>query len=259
MPEQDAVLREDVLGITTLTLNRGSQYNPLSTQMMQALHQQITNISLDASIKAVILKGSGKGFCSGHDLKEMNAHRDQVWLTALFKQCKQLMHAIMDCPKPVIAQVHGIATAAGCQLTSVCDLAIASSETKFALPGVNVGLFCSTPAVGVSRNIARKRVMEMLLTGEAIDARTALNWGLVNDVVPLEDLDDAVNKLADRFRHKSSEVIALGKKGFYQQMNCNLADAYDLAAETMVCNMMLDDNIEGIDAFLNKRKPNWKT
>lgn len=259
MLEQVHVKREDEAGISTLTMNRGAQYNPLSTEMMQALYDQITNISLDSSIKAVILKGSGKGFCSGHDLKEMNSNRDKAWLTALFAQCNKLMQAIIDCPKPVIAQVHGIATAAGCQLTSVCDLAITSSEARFALPGVNVGLFCSTPAVGVSRNIARKRVMEMLLTGEMIDADTALSWGLVNAVVPLEDLDSAVKKMADRFRHKSSDVIALGKKAFYQQINRNVVDAYDIAADAMVCNMLLDDNIEGIDAFLNKRNPNWKT
>ena len=252
------IVRRDHGGIVYLTLNRGQQYNPLSLNMMRSLIENITEISLDPSIKVVVIKGDGKGFCAGHDLKEIHAHRDPAWLKVLFQECNSLMQKIMDSPQAYIAQVHGIATAAGCQLVSVCDLAIASSNSKFALPGVNIGLFCSTPAVSVSRNISRKRAMEMLLTGNMMNAQTALSWGLVNEVVAEEDLEQSVEGLAQVIQAKSAEVIALGKKTFYQQLNSNLTDAYGLAADAMVCNMFLDDNHEGIDAFLNKRPPIWK-
>ena len=255
---QPYVLRSDMDGIAYLTLNRGQQYNPLSLKMMQSLNEKVVQVSLDKEIKVVVIKGDGKGFCAGHDLKEMNTHREQVWLTSLFNECNLLMKNIMDSPKPFIAQVHGIATAAGCQLVSVCDLAVAADNTRFALPGINIGLFCSTPAVAVSRNISRKHAMEMLLTGNMIHAVTALSWGLVNAVVPEEDLPQSVLDLANTIKEKSAQVVALGKKTFYQQINTDLPSAYGLAADAMVCNMFLDDNQEGIDAFLNKRPPVWK-
>ena len=255
---QPYVLRNDMDGIAYLTLNRGQQYNPLSLKMMQTLNEKVVEVSLDKTIKVVVIKGDGKGFCAGHDLKEMHAHREHGWLTGLFNECNLLMKNIMDSPKPFIAQVHGIATAAGCQLVSVCDLAIASDNTRFALPGVNIGLFCSTPAVAVARNISRKHALEMLLTGNMINAVTALSWGLVNAVVPEDDLPQSVFDLASNIKEKSAQVIALGKKTFYQQINTDLPNAYGLAADAMVCNMFLDDNQEGIDAFLNKRPPVWK-
>lgn len=257
-PEQPFVLREDHDGIATVIMNRGDRFNPLSAGMIVALLDALDAIAKDASVRVVILKGGGRGFCAGHDLKEMQANRSEEWFKTMFDSCSDLMIKITQLPQPVIAQVHGIATAAGCQLTSMCDLAVAASDAKFALPGVNVGLFCSTPAVGVARNIARKRVMEMLLTGDPISAQTALEWGLVNRVVPADQLEAETKALAEKIKSKSAAVIAMGKKAFYQQIDKNLSGAYATTGETMTCNMMLDDNAEGIDAFLNKRHPQWK-
>lgn len=252
------VLRDDFGAVAHLTLNRGAQYNPLSLDMISALQRHILEIRDDTSIKVVVLKGAGKGFCAGHDLKEMNANRNESWLNELFEQCTALMQDMLACPKPIIAQVHGVASAAGCQLVATCDLAIATAETRFSLPGVNIGLFCSTPAVAVSRAIHTKRALEMLLTGQSISAQTAAEWGLINAVVPSEDLESHVQRLVHAISEKSAAVIALGKKTFYQQVGLARSDAYTVAGKAMTHNMFLEDSIEGIDAFLQKRSPRWR-
>jgi enoyl-CoA hydratase/carnithine racemase len=225
--------------------------------MLAALEQALDDMAADATVRAVVLAAAGKGFSAGHDLKELRAHADPAWQRELFDACSRVMLKLTRLPQPVVARVHGIATAAGCQLVSMCDLAVAADTARFALPGVNVGIFCSTPAVGVGRNVARKRVMEMLVTGETIDARTALEWGLVNRVVPAADLDAAVKELTDRILARSASVIALGKRAFYAQIEQPLADAYALTSETMTCNMADPDAAEGIDAFLEKRPARW--
>ena len=245
-------------GVATLTLNRGERFNALSRLMIAALEAALDQIANDGSVRAVVIAARGKGFCAGHDLKEMRAHPDLEWQRELFAACGRMMQMLTRLPQPVIARVHGIATAAGCQLVSMCDLAVAADTAKFALPGVNVGVFCSTPAVGVARNIARKRVMEMLLTGEMIDAPTALAWGLVNRVVPESGLDAEVKQLTDVIVARSPAVVALGKRAFYQQIDRGLAGAYETAGEAMACNLLEPDAAEGIDAFLGKRAPVWQ-
>lgn len=240
-----------------LTLNRGERYNALSRDMIAALQAEITRVSGDDSIRCVVLGAQGKGFCAGHDLKELRAHPDLAWQQTLFAECNALMLSLTRMPQPVIARVHGIATAAGCQLVSMCDLAVAADAARFALPGVNVGVFCTTPAVGVGRNVARKRVMEMLLTGEPIDAATALQWGLVNRVVPAAELDAAVEAFARMVTARSRAVIAAGKQAFYRQIDLGLWPAYDLAGEAMACSLLEPDAHEGIDAFVEKRAPKW--
>jgi enoyl-CoA hydratase/carnithine racemase len=244
-------------GVRTLTLNRGERYNPLSREMLGALEQALDETASDASVRVVVLAGAGKGFCAGHDLKEIRAHADAAWHRELFDACGRMMTKLTKLPQPVIARVHGMAVAAGCQLVSMCDLAVASDDARFALPGINFGLFCSTPAVGVGRNIARKRVMEMLVTGDMIDAKTALDWGLVNRAVPAAELDAAVRHFVDRILAKSPAVVALGKRAFYEQMDCTLEDAYALTSGTMTCNLAEPDAAEGIDAFVEKRAPRW--
>src|SRR5512137_630850 len=252
------VTRRDEGGVTYLTLNRGERFNPLSLEMIHALEGALDGVAADASVRVVVLAAAGKGFCAGHDLKEMRAHSDdRTWQTRLFEDCGRMMMRLTEIPQPVIARVHGIATAAGCQLVSMCDLAVAAEDARFALPGVNIGVFCSTPAVGVARNVPRKRVMEMLLTGELIDAPTALAWGLVNRVVPAEELDAAVARYTDGIRAKSRTVVALGKRAFYRQVEHGLADAYAACGEVMAGNLLLPDAAEGIDAFLGKRPPDW--
>ena len=244
-------------GVATVTLNRGERFNALSLPMIAALEAALDALADDGSVRAVVLAARGRGFCAGHDLKEMRAHPDLVWQRELFGACGRMMQKLTQLPQPVIARVHGIATAAGCQLVSMCDLAVAVDTARFALPGVNVGVFCSTPAVGVARNIARKRVMEMLLTGEMIDAATALAWGLVNRVVPETGLDAAVKAFTDIITDRSPAVVALGKRAFYQQVDRGLAGAYETAGEAMACNLLEPDAAEGIDAFLGKRPPAW--
>lgn len=244
-------------GVATLTLNRGERYNPLSRAMVAALHDELERIAGDTTLRVAVLTGAGKGFCAGHDLKELREHSDADWQQELFDSCSQMMLLITRMPQPVIARVNGIATAAGCQLVSMCDLAVAADSATFALPGINVGLFCSTPAVGVVRNVSRKRSMEMLLTGEMIDAKTALEWGLVNRVVPSSELDAAVKHFADIIRARSAPVVAMGKKAFYDQIDSTLAEAYDKTGRVMTCNMLEPDVREGIDAFLQKRAPHW--
>jgi enoyl-CoA hydratase/carnithine racemase len=243
--------------VATITLNRGDRYNPLSRAMIAALDEALDAVAADRRVRVIVLAGEGKGFCAGHDLKEMRSHPDVAWQREMFEACGRMMLKITALPQPVIARVHGIATAAGCQLVSMCDLAVAADSARFALPGVNVGVFCSTPAVGVARNIGRKRVMEMLLTGEMIDAATALDWGLVNRVVPAADLDAAVAHYTAIIGTRSPAVVALGKRTFYQQIDRGIAGAYELTGEVMACNLMEPDAAEGIDAFLAKRTPVW--
>jgi enoyl-CoA hydratase/carnithine racemase len=252
------VRRSDESGISTLTLMRPERANPLSRPMIDALGAALAAIAADRSIRVVVLAATGRAFCAGHDLRELKAHRgDQAWLRALFDDCSALMLAITRMPQPVIACVQGIATAAGCQLVSMCDLAVASSEARFALPGVNVGIFCTTPAVGVARSIVRKQVLEMLLTGDAIDAQAALDRGLVNRVVAPEALEPEVRRLAAQIGARSSALVAAGKRAFYRQVEMSLEEAYDLASGEMVSALALDDAGEGIDAFLGKRAPTW--
>jgi enoyl-CoA hydratase/carnithine racemase len=244
--------------VARVVLDQPARFNPLSFEMIAALDAALRGIAADATLRAVVLAANGRGFCAGHDLKEMRAHADdRGWQRRLFDACSRLMIALTELPQPVVARVHGIATAAGCQLVSMCDLAVASEAAQFALPGVNIGVFCSTPAVGVVRNIGRKRAMEMLLTGRLFDARTALDWGLVNRVVPDAELDAAVKSYTDVIVARSPATVRLGKASFYAQIDRPLAAAYDVASETMAGNMLLDDAAEGIDAFLEKRAAAW--
>jgi len=256
--EAPYVLREDRDGIATLTLNRGDRMNPLSTAMLSALQAELDRVADDRDTKVLVLAGAGKHFCAGHDLREMRSHPGKTWQKALFEQCGEAMLSLVRLPQPVIARVQGVAVAAGCQLVSMCDLAVASELAQFALPGIKSGIFCTTPGVGVARNLARKHALEMLFTGDPIDAKTALSWGLVNRVVPLSDLDAEVDKLARKILAHSGAVVGMGKKFFYEQVEKDLGGAYALASEGMACNMMLEDAAEGIDAFIAKRKPEWK-
>ncbi|HEY4228840.1 MAG TPA: enoyl-CoA hydratase [Thermoanaerobaculia bacterium] len=258
-PVSPFVLQEKSGGVVRLVLNRGERFNPLSSEMIAALQGAVDRVAADSEARVVVLAAAGKGFCAGHDLKEMRAHSsDPAWQARLFEDCNRLMLTLTRLPQPVIARVHGIATAAGCQLVSTCDLAVAADTATFALPGVNIGVFCTTPAVGVGRNVARKRVMEMLLTGKPIDAATALAWGLVNRVVPAERLDDTVQEFADAILAKSPAVIRNGKRAFYDQIDRPLADAYDAAGKAMTQGALLEDAAEGMDAFLQKRPPAWR-
>ncbi len=259
-PQMDTpyVLRADVGGITTLTLNRGERFNPLSEEMMAALQGELDAIATDPAVRVVILAAQGKAFCAGHDLKQMRASPSADYYKKLFAQCSKLMLTIQQMPQPVIARVQGIATAAGCQLVSMCDLAVAASDARFAVSGVNYGLFCSTPSVGLARNVPRKQAMEMLLTGEFIDAQTALDRGLVNRVVAQDALDAEIAKLTTSILAKPAVAIAMGKQMFYRQVEMGISAAYQLAGETMACNMMDDAALEGVQAFIEKRKPSWQ-
>lgn len=252
------VLKTIENGIATLTLNRGDKFNPLSEEMMTALQAELDALKKDDAVRVVVLAGAGKAFCAGHDLKQMRARPSEAYYKALFNQCSKLMLTIQQMPQPVIARVHGIATAAGCQLVSMCDLAVAVTEAKFAVSGVNYGLFCSTPSVGLSRNVSRKQALEMLLTGEFIDAETARQRGLVNRVVPAEQLDAEIGKLTASIFAKPAVAIAMGKQLFYKQLEMGIAAAYQLAGQTMACNMMDEAAQEGVQAFIEKRTPAWK-
>jgi enoyl-CoA hydratase/carnithine racemase len=257
--KQPFVLSTIANGVATLTLNRPERFNPLSYQMISGIQAELDAIASDPAVRIVILAAEGKGFCAGHDLKEMRAHtEDKSWQQSLFDSCSRMMIALTEIPQPVIARVHGIATAAGCQLVSMCDIAVAADTATFAMPGVNIGVFCSTPAVGVVRNIGRKRAMEMLLTGEPIDAATALSWGLVNRVVPESRLDAEIRRFTDIILSRSSAAIRFGKQSFYSQIDRPLGAAYDVASKVMACNMLLEDAAEGIDAFLQKRPASWR-
>lgn len=243
-------------GVQTLTLNRPAQYNALSEELLDALAAALDRAAADAAVRVVVLAAAGKAFCAGHDLKQMRA-REREYQRALFAKCSAVMTRLPRLPQPVIARVHGMATAAGCQLVASCDLAVAAAGAQFAVSGVRVGLFCSTPAVALSRNVARKRAMEMLLTGDFIDAGAALQYGLVNRVVAAGELNAAVAALAQNIAAKPPRVIQLGKRRFYEQLKLGLGDAYQLAGETMADNMMFEETREGIDAFIEKRRPNW--
>lgn len=262
-PEAPAlVLRSDDEGVTTLTLNRPKARNALSREMMAALYAHLEEIADDRRIGVVVLAAVGPVFCAGHDLKEMRAERtdnaaSRKVYEALFRQCSRLMTAIVKLPKPVIAQVQGMATAAGCQLVASCDLALAAEGAHFATPGVNIGLFCSTPMVALSRAVGRKAAMEMLLTGEAVSADEARALGLINRVVPAEALAAEVQTLARKIANKSPLTLAIGKEAFYRQAEMDLQAAYTYASEVMTRNMLARDAKEGIDAFLDKRQPTW--
>ena len=245
-------------GIVKLTLNRPDQYNPLSEQMLSSLQQEIDSVAADNEIKVLILAATGKAFCAGHDLKEMRAQPDQQYYEDLFSRCSRMMLTLARMPQIVIAQVQGMATAAGCQLVANADLAVTVDTARFAVSGINLGLFCSTPSVPLSRAVSRKRAFEMLTTGEFIDAHTAEAYGLVNRVVSAEKLVDTVDALAQTIAGKPADALRLGKALFYRQLNIPLSEAYQAAGRAMADNMLFPDTQEGIDAFIEKRDPRWK-
>ena len=255
---EPVLLRNDAGGIATVTLNRPKQYNALSEELLTELQSALDSIEKDTSVRVVVIAGNGTAFCAGHDLKQMRANPKKAYYEKLFAQCSRMMMTLTRLPQPVIARVHGIATAAGCQMVAQCDLAVASENSRFAVSGINVALFCSTPSVPLARNLSRKQAMEMLLTGDFIDAATAKARGLVNRVVPVEKLDAEVKALADAIIAKSPVAVTTGKKMFYKQIEMGMESAYEYAAEVMACNMMAEDVGEGIDAFMQKRDPNWK-
>jgi enoyl-CoA hydratase/carnithine racemase len=254
------VLRSVSDEVVTLTLNRGERMNPLGSEMIAALQSELEALAADSTARAVVLAANGKAFSAGHDLKEMRAHSSEhAWQQKLFGDCNQMMLRLTQLRVPVIARVQGIATAAGCQLVSMCDLAVAAEDARFALPGVNIGVFCTTPAVGVVRNIGRKRSMEMLMTGEMISSATALSWGLINRAVPLAQLDEEVARFTSIIRGRSREVIAEGKRAFYEQVDRPLPGAYAGAGESMARGLLHQDAAEGMDAFIGKRPPKFHT
>jgi enoyl-CoA hydratase/carnithine racemase len=236
-------------------MNRPQQMNLLTCEMLSALQSAFDDVSKDDKVRVVILAAAGKGFCAGHDLKEIRALKEQPRIEQLFAQCSRMMQAITALPQPVIARVQGAAAAAGCQLVAQCDLAVASQVARFTTPGVTWGFFCSTPGVAVGRNISRKHAMEMLLTGDVIDAHKALEWGLVNRVVPAASLDEETRKLAARIAEKPPETTAAGKRAFYQQMDLGVARAYDLASQVISSSFAHAEGREGMDAFIDKRAP----
>jgi len=261
-PSQQEVLLSNEDQIAVIALNRPEKRNCLSLSVLTALGQCIDEAGADASVSVLIIEASGPAFCSGHDLKELTAAREnddggRAFYAETMDLCSSVMQRIVRCPKPVIASVQGIATAAGCQLVATCDLAVAADVARFATPGVNIGLFCSTPMVAVSRNLVRKRAMEMLLTGTMIDAETAFAWGLVNRVVPADVLAATARDLARQIASKSSTTVRIGKEAFYRQLEMPLEEAYRYTSEVMVENMLHRDAEEGIGAFLEKRKPVW--
>jgi enoyl-CoA hydratase/carnithine racemase len=257
--EEPVVLRsQDARGAVTLTLNRPRAFNALSESMLAQLQRELDAITSDESVRVVVIAAEGKAFCAGHDLKEMRADPSIEYYERLFTQCSDIMLSIQRLPVPVIARVQGIATAAGCQLVAMCDLAVASSTARFAVSGVNVGLFCSTPGVALSRNVLRKAAFEMLVTGEFISAEEARLRGLINRVAEPEHLDAELEKLVATILAKPRAVIAMGKEFFYRQVELGIAAAYDAASRTMACNMMDEAALEGVQAFIEKRPPRWK-
>ena len=249
------LLREESAGICTLTMNRPQQMNLLTSEMLLALQAAFEDISNDKQVRVVVLAAEGKGFCAGHDLKEIRALKELPKIEQLFGQCSRMMQTITALPQPVIARVQGTAAAAGCQLVAQCDLAVASEAARFTTPGVTWGFFCSTPGVAVGRNISRKRAMEMLLTGELIDAHKALEWGLVNRVVPSSSLEEETQKLARQIAEKPPATTAAGKRAFYQQMDLGIAKAYDLASQVISSSFADAEGRAGMDAFIDKRPP----
>lgn len=262
-PESRAAIEPYVLearsasGVATLTLNRPAQFNALSTGMMAALQSSLDSLAADRSVRVVVIAAAGKAFCAGHDLKEMKESPSLDAYRALFAQAARLMLAIQRLPQPVIARVHGVATAAGCQLVASCDLAVAAEGARFGTSGINVGLFCTTPGVALARNIGRKQAFEMLVTGELIDAATAAERGLVNRVVTADALDAEIERLAQAIVSKPAVAVAMGKDMFYRQIECGIDAAYQMAGQTMACNLIDPVAQEGIDAFVAKRPPNW--
>ena len=258
-PEDPLVLRaHDARGVVTLALNRPQAFNALSEKMLAELQRELDAIASDESVRVVVIAAKGKAFCAGHDLKEMRADPSREYYEQLFTQCSNMMLTIQSLPVPVIARVEGIATAAGCQLVAMCDLAVASSTARFAVSGVNVGLFCSTPGVALSRNILRKPAFEMLVTGEFISAAEAKALGLVNRVAEPEELDSELEKLVAAILSKPRVAVAIGKEFFYRQAELGIAAAYKAASQTMACNMIEETALEGVQAFIEKRPPRWK-
>jgi enoyl-CoA hydratase/carnithine racemase len=258
-PKESLVLRaQDARGVVTLTLNRPQAFNALSEAMLAQLQRELDAIASDESVRVVVIAGEGKAFCAGHDLKEMRADPSQEYYEQLFANCSDVMLTIVHLPLPVIARVQGIATAAGCQLVAMCDLAVASSVARFAVSGVNVGLFCSTPGVALSRNILRKQAFEMLVTGEFITAQEAKARGLINRVAEPDQLDAELEKLVAAIISKPRAAIAIGKQFFYRQAELGITAAYEAASQTMACNMMDEAALEGVQAFIEKRSPRWK-
>ncbi|NYT62596.1 enoyl-CoA hydratase [Alcaligenaceae bacterium] len=245
-------------GVLTLTLNRPEQFNALSEELLAALQEQLDAVAQDNAVRCVVLAAAGRAFCAGHDLKQMRANPDERYYQKLFAQCGRVMQSIVNLPVPVIAKVQGTATAAGCQLVASCDLAIASDSAKFAVSGINVGLFCSTPAVALSRNVTSKKAFEMLITGQFISAADAADQGLINQAVAPDQLDAAVDALVQAICAKSPVAVHTGKAMYHRQRAMNLSDAYDYAGQVMARNMMAEDVAEGIDAFIQKRPPVWK-
>ena len=257
--EEPLVLRsQDARGVVTLTLNRPQAFNALSEAILAKLHRELDAIASDESVRVVVIAAEGKAFCAGHDLKEMRADPSLEYYERLFAQCSEMMLAIQRLPVPVIARVQGIATAAGCQLVAMCDLAVASSSARFAVSGVNVGLFCSTPGVALSRNVLRKQAFEMLVTGEFINADEAKARGLINRVAEPGQLDAELEKLIGAIISKPRTAVAIGKEFFYRQAELGIAAAYEAANRTIACNMMDEAALEGVQAFIEKRAPNWR-
>lgn len=257
--EDPLVLRsQDARGVITLTLNRPQAFNALSEALLAALQTEFDAIAADERARLVVIRAAGRAFCAGHDLREMRAAPSQAYYERLFDQCGRMMLAIQHLPVPVIAQVHGIATAAGCQLVAMCDLAVAASDARFAVSGVNLGLFCATPSVALSRNLSRKAAFEMLVTGAFISADEALAKGLVNRVAPPDQLDAAVEALVASIVGKPRVALAMGKALFYRQLELGIGGAYADAARTMACNMMDESALEGVQAFIDKRAPDWR-
>ena len=254
---ESLVLREDTGGIATLALNRPAQFNAINGAMLTALQSSLDAIAGDASVRVVVIAGTGRAFSPGHDLKELLANSNESFVGDLFRRCCNVMLSIRRLPQPVIARVHGIATAAGCQLVAASDLAVAADDARFATSGINFGLFCATPGVPVSRNVSQKRAFEMLMTGHFIDAPTALAWGLVNRVVPGPMLDAEVAALAAQLMDKPRAVLAAGKQFFYRQLEATLEHAYEDASDVITRNMLGKDAQEGVAAFVEKRKPRW--
>jgi enoyl-CoA hydratase/carnithine racemase len=257
-PDAPILIRDDRDGIATLTMNRPQQMNLLTSEMIEALQNAYDAIAQDSAVRVVVLAGAGKGFCAGHDLKELRALGEKPKIEALFRKCARMMLSIQQLPQPVIARVQGAAAAAGCQLVAQADLAVASEAAKFTTPGVSWGFFCSTPGVAVGRNLRRKHAMEMLLTGDLVDARRALEWGLVNRVVAADALDEAVTVLARRIAEKPLATVAEGKRAFYEQMELSVERAYELASRVISSSFAGDEGREGMDAFIEKRDPDWK-
>jgi enoyl-CoA hydratase/carnithine racemase len=256
--EQPVLLREDLHGVTTLTLNRPQQMNLLTREMIDALDAAFDSVVKDPDVRVVVIAAAGKGFCAGHDLKEIRALKELPKIEGLFSACSRMMQRIHELPQPVIARVQGAAAAAGCQLVAQCDLAVASEAAKFTTPGVTWGFYCSTPGVAVGRNLQRKHALEMLLTGDLVDAKRALEWGLVNRVVPVDQLEAETQKLARQLADKPPATVAAGKRAFYQQMEMGSEKAYALASQVISASFAHEEGRAGMDAFIEKRPPPGK-